>query len=514
MPLFINHLTRRAFLRNTAIVGTTTAFSARSWSQVAGANADIRVAVVGLNGRGGSHLSSLRRIAGVRLVALCDVDTAVLARVKSGLGEAGAAVRTFVDIRELLAMPDLDAISIATPNHLHALQGIWAAQAGKDVYVEKPVSHNIWEGRQLVTAATKYNRVIQCGTQIRSGAGLQEAVAFVRAGNLGKVTASRGFCYKRRDTIGKTQGPQKIPATVNHDLWTGPAPMTELRRAKLHYDWHWDYVTGNGDVGNQGIHQMDVARWFLGEAGLPRSTISVGGRLGYVDDADTPNTQVVIHDYASAPLIFEVRGLPSKAEAAVAATVGDQAGAEAANAAAKGKKGGRGGSPMDNYRGVGVGNVVECEGGSVVTTDYFKATAYDKAGKVVKEFAGSDRHMQNFIDVVRSRKIANQYGPILEGHLSSALCHLGNISHVLGRGMSPEALREKIKARAPLAEATARMSEHLAANKVNLAKTPLTYGVPLTIAPGKEAFIGEFAKEATPLLTRQYRAPYIVPNLG
>jgi hypothetical protein len=267
-------------------------------------------------------------------------------------------------------------------------------------------------------------------------------------------------------------------------------------------------------VGNQGIHQMDVARWFLGEAGLPRSTISVGGRLGYVDDADTPNTQVVIHDYASAPLIFEVRGLPSKAEAAVAATVGDQAGAEAANAAAKGKKGGRGGSPMDNYRGVGVGNVVECEGGSVVTTDYFKATAYDKAGKVVKEFAGSDRHMQNFIDVVRSRKIANQYGPILEGHLSSALCHLGNISHVLGRGMSPDALREKIKAHAPLAEATARMSEHLAANKVNLAKTPLTYGVPLTIAPGKEAFIGEFAKEATPLLTRQYRAPFIVPNLG
>jgi predicted dehydrogenase len=512
----MSHLTRRTFLKSSAVAGAAVAFSARSWSQVAGANGDVRVAVVGLNGRGRNHLTSLAAIKGVRLVALCDVDTAVLARVKSGLGEAGASVRTFVDLRELLAMPDLDAITIATPNHLHSLQGIWAAQAGKDAYVEKPVSHNVWEGRQLVAAAAKYNRVIQAGTQIRSGAGLQEAVAWVRAGNLGKVTAARGFCYKRRDSIGKTQGPQPIPATVNYDLWSGPAPTVELRRARLHYDWHWDYLTGNGDVGNQGIHQMDVARWFLGEPGLPRSTLSVGGRLGYVDDGNTPNTQVVIHDYASAPLIFEVRGLPAKAEAAVAATTGDQAGAEAANAAvAKGKKGGGrgGGSPMDNYRGVAVGNVIECEGGSVVTTQYFTATAYDQTGKVLKEFVGTDRHMQNFIDVVRSRKIADQYGPILEGHISSALCHLGNISHVLGKAMAPDALREKIKARAPLAEATARMAEHLAANKVDLAKTPLTFGAPLTIAPGKESFTGEFAEAANKLLTREYRAPFVVPKL-
>ncbi len=515
MPLRINHLTRRAFLFNTAVAGAATAaFSARSWAQVAGANAEIRVAVVGLNGRGKSHLNSLSKVAGVRVVALCDVDTAVLAKTKASLGAAGADVRTFVDIRELLAAPDIDAVTIATPNHLHSLQAVWAVQAGKDVYVEKPVSHNIWEGRQLVTAAAKYNRVVQCGTQIRSGAGLQEAVAFVRAGNLGKITASRGFCYKARPSIGKTEGAQPVPSTVNYDLWCGPTPKAELHRKRLHYDWHWLHLTGNGDVGNQGIHQMDVARWFLGESGLPRGTLSVGGRLGYVDDGDTPNTQVVIHDYASAPLIFEVRGLPSKAGAAVAVAEGDEAAAEAANAsAAKGKKGGgRAANPMDNYRGVGVGNVVDCEGGSVVTTNYFTATAYDKAGAVVKEFKGSDRHMQNFIDVVRSRKTADQYGPIAEGHLSSALCHLGNISHVLGQAIAPDALREKIKGRAPLAEATARMAEHLAANNVNLAKTPLTFGVPLTIAPGKEAFTGEFAKEATPLLTRQYRAPFVVPD--
>ncbi|MSU50579.1 MAG: twin-arginine translocation signal domain-containing protein [Opitutus sp.] len=494
----MNPLTRRTFLKTSALVSAATAFSARSWSQVAGANGDIRVAVVGLNGRGKSHLNSLSEIAGVRLVALCDVDTAVIEKTKANLGKAAAAVKTYVDLREMLASPDIDAVTIATPNHTHSLLAIWAMQAGKDVYVEKPVSHNIWEGRQLVSAAAKYNRVVQCGTQVRSGAGLQEAVAWVKAGNLGKVTASRGFCYKRRDSIGKTEGPQKIPSTVNYDLWCGPAPKTDLFRKKLHYDWHWLHVTGNGDVGNQGIHQMDVARWFLGETGLPRQTLSIGGRIGYIDDGDTPNTQVVIHDYPSAPLIFEVRGLPAKPGAAAAG------GEDDGNARRSG---------MDNYHGVGIGNVVDCEGGSVVVPSYFAATAFDKAGKVVKAFEGSDRHMQNFIDVVRSRKIANLYGRIEEGHLSSALCHLGNISHVLGQAAAPDALREKIKGNKPLAEAHGRMVEHLAVHRIDLAKAPLTLGVPLTIAPGKEKFTGEFAKTANPLLTRQYRAPFVVPDL-
>lgn len=491
-------LTRRSFLKTSAVAAATAAFSARSWSQVAGANGDLRVAVVGLNGRGKSHLASLAKVSGVRVVALCDVDSAVLQKSKANLG-AGESLKTYVDLRELLSARDIDAVTIATPNHLHALQAIWACEAGKDVYIEKPVSHNVWEGRQLVSAAAKYNRVVQAGTQIRSGAGLQEAVQWVRAGNLGKITAARGFCYKRRDSIGHVgaAGPQPIPETVNYDLWCGPAPKAELRRQRLHYDWHWLHVTGNGDVGNQGIHQMDVARWFLGESGLPRQTLSVGGRLGYVDDGDTPNTQVVIHDYASAPLIFEVRGLPAKPGAASAS--GDDAGRK------------KRGSVMDEYRGVSVGNVIDCEGGSVVTTEYFTATAYDKAGKVVKEFKGSDRHMQNFVDVVRSRKVANLYGPILEGHVSSALCHLGNISHVLGKATAPDAIREKVKGNAPLAEAYGRMAEHLAKNNVDLKKTPLAYGVPLTLGPkGTEGFTGEFAKAATPLLTRHYRAPYVV----
>ncbi len=518
MPLYINHLTRRAFLRNTAVAGAATAtFSARSWAQVAGANGDLRVAVIGLNGRGGSHLGSLAGISGVRVVALCDPDTAVLDRVKNGGGRRSKAgkgsdapspyanAKTFTDIRELLAAPDIDAVTIATPNHWHSLGAIWALQAGKDVYVEKPVSHNVWEGRQLVTAATKYNRVVQCGTQIRSGDGLREAVSWVRAGNLGKITASRGFCYKFRGSIGKTSGPQPAPATANYDIWSGPAPAVELHRKKLHYDWHWDYLTGNGDVGNQGIHQMDVARWFLGEAGLPRHTLSIGGRLGYDDDGNTPNTQVVIHDYATAPLIFEVRGLPAGAGAAVAAASGDEAAAEAAGA--------RGGA-MDKYRGVGVGNVVDCEGGYVVSSSYFSATAYDRDGKMLKEFKGSDGHMKNFIDVVRSRKLADLRGPILEGHVSSALCHLGNISHQLGRATAPAALAEKIQGNTPLVEAYGRMTEHLGKNGVNLGKTPATLGLTLTVDAKAERFTGPDAAAANALLTRPYRAPFVVPDLS
>jgi predicted dehydrogenase len=488
-------LTRRSFLKTSALASAGAALSARSWSQVAGANGDIRVAVVGLNGRGRSHLQSLLQIKGVRVVALCDVDTAVLARAKASFASEGTAVKTYVDLREMVASGELDAVTIASPNHQHSLQAVWACQAGKDVYVEKPVSHNVWEGRQLVAAAAKYNRVVQAGTQIRSGEGLQEAVAWVRAGNLGKITAARGFCYKRRDSIGQADGQLQIPSSVNFDLWCGPAPLIPPRRKRLHYDWHWVHVTGNGDVGNQGIHQMDVARWFLGEGGLPRTTLSVGGRLGYVDDGDTPNTQVVIHDYATAPLIFEVRGLPAKA-------------------GTPGRKGKGESSGMDSYRGVGVGNVIDCEGGSLITTQYFTATAYDKSGKVVKAFKGTDRHMQNFIDVVRSRKTAQLYGPIAEGHVSSALCHLGNISHILGRTAAPGALQEMIKGNAALAEACGRMAGHLEANQVDLQSSPLTFGLPLAVDARNERFTGEFAPRAKALLTRNYRAPFVVPDLS
>ena len=495
---------RRTFLKTSALAAAGTVLPARSWAKVIGSADDIRVAVIGLNGRGQNHLSSLARITGVRVVALCDPDTAVLDRVKGKVN--GGDVKLYTDIRELLANKDIDAVTIATPNHWHSLAAIWAVQNGKDVYVEKPVSHNVWEGRQLVNAAKKYNKVVQAGTQIRSGEGLQEAVQWIRAGNLGKITAARGFCYKRRDSIGKTEGPQPIPAEVNYDLWSGPAPLTPPRRnsskrGPIHYDWHWFWNYGNGDIGNQGIHQMDVARWFLGESGLPRHSISIGGRLGYIDDGDTPNTQVVVHDYATAPLIFEVRGLPKKAG------IASQGGDPAANQ-------GGGASGMDNYRGVDIGNVIDCEGGSLITTQYFSAKAVDKNGKTVKEFKGDDRHMQNFIDVIRNRKMEELYGPIDEGNTSSALCHLGNISHQIGAKAGPAKIAARIKSDGKLSEAYGRMVEHLHNNNVDLDKTPLTLGVPLIVDAKNERFLGPDAARANKMLSAQYRAPFTVPSIA
>jgi len=504
----MSHYSRRSFIKTSALAAGGIALSACSTTRVLGANSDIRVAVVGLNGRGKNHLTSLRALPGVRVVAICDADSAVLERVAAALAKDGLAPKKYTDVRTLLASSEVDAITIATPNHWHSLMGIWACQAGKDVYVEKPISHNVWEGRQLVAAAAKYQRVVQAGTQIRSGDGMVEAVAWVRAGQLGKITAARGFCYKRRDSIGKTTGPQAVPATINYDLWSGPAPLVPPRRnsaknGPVHYDWHWIWAYGNGDIGNQGIHQMDVARWFLGEAGLPRHTLSVGGRLGYEDDGETPNTQVIIHDYPTAPLIFEVRGLPARPGLAVS-TAG-LSGAEAAGAGA---------STMDKYRGVSIGNVIDCEGGYVTANAYFEAHAYDRSGRLLKEFKGEDGHMANFINVVRSRKTADLRGPVGEGHISSALCHLGNISHRLGQ-LTPEGeLREKIKGDAALVEANGRMSEHLARHQVDLGKTPLTLGAPLTFDSTAERFTGSGAPAANAHLSRAYRAPFVVPSLA
>ena len=309
----MKNLTRRSFLKQTALAAGAVSWTAHSWSQVRGANEDIRMAVVGFNGRGKSHIEAWTKLKGVRLTALCDVDSKVLQNEVDRLGNAGHQVQGYTDVRKLLADSNVDAISIATPNHWHALATVWGIQAGKDVYVEKPVSYDVWEGEKMLEAAKQHRKIVQAGTQSRSSPALKEAVAWVRAGNLGKIKVARGLCYKPRASIGKTDGPQPVPPTVDYDLWCGPAPLTPPRRKSFHYDWHWFWNYGAGDLGNQGIHEMDVARWFLGEETLSPRVLSVGGRLGYVDDAETPNTLISFHDYVRAPLIFEVRGLPEKA---------------------------------------------------------------------------------------------------------------------------------------------------------------------------------------------------------
>ena len=494
----MNSLSRRTFLKNSLLTTAALSLPARLYSAAPGANGDIRVAIVGFNGRGQDHIKSYLGLKGVRIVALCDADTTVLEKGKAQLKTKGQEVETFTDIRKLLESKDIDAVSIATPNHWHALGAIWAIQAGKDVYVEKPVSHNVWEGRQLVKVADASKQIVQMGVQSRSGYGLRHALEWVNAGNMGKLTYARALCYKRRASIGKVTDPTPIPQNIDYDLWCGPAEKLPLMRQKLHYDWHWVWNTGNGDLGNQGIHQMDIARRFLGEDALAPKVFAVGGRVGYVDDGETPNTMFVVQDYAKAPLIFEVRGLPEKADA----------------------KG------MPTYRGSSVGVIVQYENGHVLCPNYNDATAFDKEGKEIKKFARpktkpaegesqqpeelSENHYGNFINAVRSRKAADLNGKILDGHISSALCHTGNISVRLGKKLGPDAIREKLQGNAEALDSFDRLAEHLAANNVDLKSEQLALGEFLKMDPKTEKFIGN--GDADKLLTREYRAPFVVPE--
>jgi predicted dehydrogenase len=506
-------LTRRTFLKTTALATAGAALSARSFAQIAGANADIRVALAGLNIRGRDLVAGFAKIPGVRVTALCDVDTDVLARALAIARTAApdrAAPQTFVDFRELLekAGAHVDAVVIATPNHQHALQAIWAMQAGKDVYLEKPISHTLWEGWQILAAAKNYNRIVQTGTQSRSSQAIRDAVEWTHAGHLGRITAARAICYKRRFSLGKTTTPVSPPPTVNYDLWLGPAPLAPLHRRHFHYDWHWQWATGNGEVANQGNHQIDVARWFLGEPALAPRVLTIGGRLGYSDDGKTPNTLLALHDYAAAPLITEIRGLPAKFNPDEPPPDPKLDPIRAASAAA---------GTMDRYEGLTVGNVIHCEGGRVVVPTFNRARirVLDRDGKLVREFTGAMQdHYANFIDAVRSRKAAALRAPIREGFVSTSLAHCANISHQLGRAASPSEIHAAAQVSPALSEACDRLFAHLERNAVDLAQTPLTLGLPLTLDPATERFTGDCAAAATTKISQTYRAPFVVPQLA
>ena len=508
----INKLTRRSFLTRAALAGATVSWSARSWAQVKSANEDVRVAVVGFGQRGMSHIEGFSKQKGVRIAGLCDVDKSILEKETRKWADKGVEVQSVTDMRKLMENKDIDVISIATPNHWHSLAAIWAIQAGKDVYVEKPVSHNVWEGRQLVKAARKYERIVQAGTQSRSSTGIRDAFAWLREGNLGKILVSRGLCYKSRPSIGRTEGPQKVPDNIDYDLWSGPAPLVPPRRnsskwGTIHYDWHWFWNYGNGDLGNQGIHQMDIARWALGVNELSPRILSLGGRLGYEDDGETPNTQLVFHDYKPAPLLFEVRGLPDKTGGRNMDHFKD---AQYGEYKQKVKNKNTGEMELKPLK-PGVAVIVHCEGGTMVVPSYSAATAFDRDGKEIQSWEGStDLHFVNFIKAVKSRKYSDLNADVLEGHLSSALCHTGNISYRLGKQSTPDAIKAALKSNSVLSEAFGRMTEHLAANGVDLEKSKATLGVALTMDPKSERFVGN--DQANAMITRDYRKPYVVPE--
>ena len=474
---------RRVFLQQAA--GVAAACTVLPKIARADVNSEIRMATIGLNGRGGAHLGSLKD----NLVAVCDCDERVLNRRADEFERKNdRKIERVVDFRKLLDRDDIDAISIATPNHTHALITILAVQAGKHVYCEKPVSHNVWEGRQAVHAGDKYGKLIQCGTQARSSRAIKDAVEFVRSGQLGKLQYVVGTCYKARKSIGKLDTPLVIPKEVDYNLWCGPAAMKDLYRPELHYDWHWDFNTGNGDMGNQGIHQMDVARWFHGATTLSPRVVSFGGRLGYEDGGDTPNTQVVLHDYPDVPLIFETRGLPKSKEDQRRWT-------------------------MDDYRGSRIGVIAQCENGHVLVTDsYGRAVAFDNDGEEVKSWRGGGNHFENFLDAVRSGKRSDLNADILEGHLSSALCHTGGVSHQMGEPRTASDIRELASKNERLSESVERMIQHLSANEVDVDQPVITAGAWLEMDTKTERFTNNEA--ANELVRRDGRGDFIIPELA
>jgi len=406
-------------------------------SRVLGANDRIRIAVIGLRGRGKDHLKELSKISSVEVAAICDIDENVIAERLVTMTDLGMAKpKTYGDVRKLLEDKSIDAVTVAAPNHWHSLMGIWAVQAGKDAYIEKPCSHNWYEGHQLVAAVQKHNRIVQHGTQSRSSAGIQEAFGHIKNGLLGDVYLSRGLCYKWRDTIG-TKPKSAIPAGVNYDLWLGPAPDRGFTANRFHYNWHWFWDTGNGDLGNQGIHEMDTARWGLGVK-FPNKVSAIGGKFMFNDDQETPNVLNCAFEFDTANgkkmLEFEVRHWMSNNEAEIGKfgksslpPAGLSADAKPAPSPAK-DLGPASGKPNT------IGNLFYGPKGYLAIQEYttYKSWLGEKQ-EPGPSGEGKETNFQNWVDCVRSRDASKLNAPIEEGHISATLVHLANVSYRVGR---------------------------------------------------------------------------------
>jgi predicted dehydrogenase len=448
----------------------------------------LRVAVVGTGGRGGSHLGAFNGNHGCQIVTVCDADKDRAGSAAKAVAKKGGAPEptTVQDMRRIFDDKSIDIVTFATPNHWHALGAIWGVMAGKHVYVEKPASHNVLEGRWMIDAARKHNRLIQVGTQSRSMPGMRQSIAYLHDGKLGKVKLAYASCYKRRNSIGKVDKEQPVPKGVDYDLWCGPARMLPIMRKQFHYDWHWIWEYGNGDLGNQGVHEMDKARWGLNKNEMPKSVVSAGGRFGYVDDGETANTQLCVFDYGDSELVFEVRGLPT-------------------GSPYPGGLGGKG----PNF----VGNIWYGEKGILVCPSYNSGVVLSPELEVVQKFSGGGdgNHFENFVKAVRSGKHQDLNCDVTEGHLSAALCHLANISVRLGKTVPLGELKE-IAGSKETGEYLQKMVSHLADNNVDM-KAPALVGPVLPIDPKTERFTGSNEK-ANAMLGRENRKGYRVSDRG
>lgn len=497
----MTRLTRRSLLKRSVLTGTALGLPHvwRREAAGAGPNSEVRLAVIGMGdsnalggvgGRGGQLIERFRKAGGMKIVALCDVDQELLDGAKAKFTARREQVAAYRDMRKVFDDKNVDAVLIATPNHWHALATIWACQAGKDVYVEKPFSYNLWEGRQMLAAARKYKRIVQVGTQRRASAVLPEVFEYLRGGPLGPMRCVHALVYRGRDGIGKVTAPTPVPAAIDYDLWCGPTAKSPLMRRQLHYDWHWIWATGNGEIGNNGAHLIDIGRWALGQNSPPPRALSIGGRFAFNDDGQTANVQIAWFDYQPVPLVCEIRNVR------------------------------RDKSPdaLGKFRGAAGGLVIDCEGG-VFTGDMTAGTIVDSKGKKIKEFRDGSkpqdvevRHVTGFLAAVRSRNPAELYAEAAVGEASAACCHLANTSHRLGKPASPAEIAKACAGRAPLADAFERCRAYLAGNGVDLGKTPATLGPWLDYDAAAGRFTGEQAAAAEALARREYRAPFVVPE--
>jgi predicted dehydrogenase len=484
-------ITRRQFIKRSAIGGAAAiGIPMLASSRVLGANDQINVGVIGLGGRGfGEHVPRMERQEGVSVVALADPDSQLLgSRAEVFEKQYGRKVDTHVDMRHLFERKDVDVVSNATQNYWHGLSTIWACQAGKNVYVEKPLSHYIWEGRQMVNAARKYKRIVQCGTQRRSQKSVIDAIQWVQAGNLGKIKLITAFANKPRLPIGKLDKPLVIPETIDFDLWCGPAKKLPIYRPKLQYDCSFDWNTGDGESCNQGVHEVDMARWCLGETSLPRRVMSIGGRFNVDDAANVPNTQIIYYDFPTAPILYEVHNLPVAKKFVADADLFRK--------------------NVPSFRGVSTGVAVDCEGGYVALPG---GVAYDNQGKKIKTFSGGEDHFQNFIAAVRAGRQEDLHAEVEVGQVSTAVCHTGNISYRLGHQATRDEIRKQVREVPVFNEMFDRLLEHLAAHEIDVDKPNVTLGPWLDVDCPNERFRDN--AEANRLVKGFYRQPYVVPEI-
>lgn len=474
---------RRQILQRAAAASVAfplfTIAGTKSSGRVLGANDTIRVGVAGINGRGVAHIDGLAGQSGVQITHLIDPDSSLF-DARSALVEkkAGNKPTCVQDIRRALDDKNLDAITVATCNHWHSLITVWACQAGKDVYVEKPISHNVFEGRKCVEAAKKYGRVVQHGTQSRSDLGRARTMAAIHSGKYGKLLVAKGYCCKPRWSIG-VKATEAPPSSLDFNLWLGPAPQQSFHRNLVHYNWHWFWDTGNGDTGNQGVHELDVARWGIKGATMPTKIWSLGGRFlpDGPDQGETPNLQLSVYEFGEVLLVFETRGLVGKKDIPT----------KVSNEFYTSEGVIRGGKFYPND-GSGPQDIKAPEGARVTPGGAF----------------GS------FITSIRDRKFDQINGDAETAHYSSALCHLANISFRLSERVPFNQPTKSLGDDKQVVESFEALRENLQAVDIRLDKTTYQLGRSLQFNPQTEKFVGD--EEANKLLTREYRAPFVVPE--